>query len=74
MGISGKLKNLREKRGLSQSELADLAGVPLDSLQNWEQGRNEPLPSSLRKLATALDCTIDDLVPGPDVGRATKTE
>ena len=68
MGISGKLKILREKAGLSQSELAEKAGVPLDSLQNWEQARNEPLPSSLRKIANALGCSLDDLLPGPIPG------
>jgi transcriptional regulator with XRE-family HTH domain len=73
VGISGKLKYWREIKGFSQSELADLAGVPLNSLQNWEQGSREPLWSAVVKLAAALGVSTEDLKPGPDPGRATKT-
>ena len=32
----------REKSGLSQSEFAELLGVSVRTLQDWEQGRREP--------------------------------
>lgn len=32
----------RMRRGLSQREYADLLGLDLRTLQNWEQGRNRP--------------------------------
>ena len=32
----------REKVGLSQSEFAELLGVSVRTLQDWEQGRREP--------------------------------
>jgi transcriptional regulator with XRE-family HTH domain len=35
-------KNIREKQGLSQPEFADLYGLDVDTLKNWEQGRNVP--------------------------------
>lgn len=34
------LKKWRGKR--TQAEAAELLGVPLKTLQNWEHGRNEP--------------------------------
>ena len=33
---------VREKSGLSQSEFAELLGVSVRTLQDWEQGRREP--------------------------------
>ena len=32
----------REKAGLSQNEFAELLGVSVRTLQDWEQGRREP--------------------------------
>jgi DNA-binding transcriptional regulator YiaG len=36
------IKRLRETQKLSQTEFASLYGLELDTLQNWEQGRNIP--------------------------------
>jgi putative transcriptional regulator len=33
---------VRARHGLSQREFADLLGIDLRTLQNWEQGRNRP--------------------------------
>jgi DNA-binding transcriptional regulator YiaG len=36
------VKQVREGQHLSQAEFAALYGLELDTLQNWEQGRNTP--------------------------------
>jgi len=36
------VKAIREKAGLSQSELANMMRVSVRTLQNWEQGRRRP--------------------------------
>lgn len=36
------IKDLRAKTGLSQSKFAALVGIPLNTLQNWEQGNRKP--------------------------------
>jgi DNA-binding transcriptional regulator YiaG len=36
------IKRLRDTQKLSQAEFASLYGLELDTLQNWEQGRNLP--------------------------------
>jgi DNA-binding transcriptional regulator YiaG len=41
------LAEARSKHGLSQREFADLLGVDVRTLQNWEQGRNRPDPAAL---------------------------
>jgi DNA-binding transcriptional regulator YiaG len=38
---------LRAHHGLSQREYADLLGIDVRTLQNWEQGRNRPDPSAV---------------------------
>ena len=47
------MKRIRAKLKLSQSKFADLIGVPVRTLQEWEQGRAEPSSSgaALLKLA-----------------------
>ncbi len=41
------LAEARARQGLSQREFADLFGVDVRTLQNWEQGRNRPDPAAL---------------------------
>lgn len=36
------IKALRDKTGLSQAKFAVLIGVPIGTLQNWEQCRRKP--------------------------------
>jgi DNA-binding transcriptional regulator YiaG len=36
------ITSLRARHGLSQRELADSLGLDVRTLQNWEQGRNQP--------------------------------
>jgi len=36
------LRGIREKTGLSQSRFAELLGVSVRTLQDWEQGRRAP--------------------------------
>lgn len=56
------LKGLRETSGLTQTALADRAGVPVGSIRNHEQGHRLPsLPHAVR-LAKALGVPLDDLV------------
>ena len=37
-----KVKKIREKTGLSQTDFAHLIGVSKRTLENWEQGRRSP--------------------------------
>jgi transcriptional regulator with XRE-family HTH domain len=58
------LKAMREKKGLTQPALAELAGVPLTSLRNWEQGHRMPRVDTLPQLAKALGVPVGELVGG----------
>lgn len=59
------LKEMRLKRGLSQTELSKVSGVPLRSIKAYEQGTSELAKAqaeTLYVLARTLDCTIEDLL------------
>lgn len=60
-----KLKELRKAKGLTQSELAELASVSLKALQSYEQ-EYRPLGGAsadvVYKLAQALGTTMETLL------------
>ena len=56
-----KLKEARRAAGLSQVELAERLGCHQKDIARWEAGR-EPKALTLKKLAQALGCSMDDLV------------
>lgn len=63
-----KLKLLREKAGLSQSQLAAAADLSVRVLQNYEQGSrnlNGAKLITLLRLCKALGCTLSDLISDP---------
>lgn len=62
-----RLKAVRETRGLSQSELADKAGVPVVTISHFETGaRPSASAATLVKLANALEVSIDYLLSRSD--------
>ena len=57
-----KIKELREKRRLSQSELAELSGVSRPTISRLENDEDvETTTGTLEKLAKALDVSIRTL-------------
>ena len=59
--LRGGLKKARKRKGIKQSDLADLMGVTLKTVMNWEQGIVNPDFETVMKLADKLDCDIDYL-------------
>ncbi len=62
-----RLRVWRERKALSQRDLAQLAGVSQFSISKIETGNQNPRPSTLRKLAAALGLTPEQLFQHPDV-------
>jgi len=52
--ISRQLKDWRAGKNLSQAEAAEKPGVPLRTLQQWEQGRQSPRGLALNTLLEKL--------------------
>jgi transcriptional regulator with XRE-family HTH domain len=58
-----KIQSKREEIGISRTELARRSKVPLRTLEEIEsQRRKDPRGSTLRAIATALGCLVDDLI------------
>ncbi len=55
------LRAIRERRGLKQQELAEAAGVTPAQVCSFEAGARLPAVRTLRRLAAALDTTLDAL-------------
>ena len=55
------LKELRNRSGLSQAEVACALGVLQSTVSMWETGDNTPRTAMLPKLAELYHCTINDL-------------
>ena len=51
MDISEKIKELRKKTGVSQSKFSAQFGIPVRTLQQWEQGISAPPEYLVRMMA-----------------------
>lgn len=63
--ISTKLKEIREKQGLSQRKLAEISGVKKRLIQLYEQRENDINKGgayTLYSLATALNVKVEDIL------------
>lgn len=49
------LKELREKKGLTQIDLAKLVGVSANAYRNWEYGASYPNEENMKKLKEILE-------------------
>lgn len=61
MQFNEKLKSLREAKGMTQEELAEIIGISRQSISKWELGVNEPDIATIRVLCQALGTTPNEL-------------
>ena len=64
---SATIKNLREKRNLTQAELAQLIGVSSKTVSKWETAKGLPDISLLQPLAQALGISVIELMNGEHI-------
>ena len=56
------LRKVRRKRGMTQRELAALAGIGHGTVSELETGRRGAYPTTIRRIANGLEISIEDLV------------
>lgn len=62
MTTGEKIKLLRQERRLSQKQLGEQIGMSQQQIGQYETGIRTPKMETLSKLASALECSIFDLV------------
>jgi transcriptional regulator with XRE-family HTH domain len=63
--VAERLAELRERRALTLRELGQMSGVAADTINQIELGHRKARPSTLRKLARALDIEVADFFKEP---------
>lgn len=64
-----RLEEVRNKRRLNQQQLSTASGVPQPMISQIETGEvKNPTIKTLYRLATALKCTVDDLIDADERG------
>ena len=61
------IKMLRERRGMTQAELAERVGVSNKAVSKWETGRGLPDLSLLQPLAQSLGVSLIELMNGQHI-------
>lgn len=61
MGVGLKIKELRNKAGLTQKDLADKLHVTYQAVSRWENEDVEPSIDTLKEICKIFDCSTDEL-------------
>ena len=65
MSVPSKLTQLRNAKGLTQSQLSQLANVTQPRISDFEHGTRDIRKASVdvvKRIAAALNCTVNDLI------------
>lgn len=63
-GLGTRIRAARERKGLTQSGLADLVGVTRSAVAQWETGRSGQVGSNLTQIAAVLEVGVEHLLLG----------
>lgn len=68
--FSERLKELRNERGLSQSDLGKALNMSQQGIAKWEVGTATPNPEMLSRIALFFGVSVDYLVGKTDIKKA----
>ncbi len=63
--LADRIQDLRQRRSLTQADLARLASVPRSTIANLESGTGNPSLINLAKISSALNTSIEMLLTSP---------
>ena len=67
--MSQKLKEMRQTKGLSQSQFAEKTGINLRTVQHYEQGSknfDHARIDTILKTCIVLNCKLEDILENPE--------
>lgn len=62
MPTGTKIKEIRQRKGLTQKQLGDLCGMADSAIRRYENGNANPKIETLQKIADALGCDLSELM------------
>ena len=71
--IGQQIQRLRQRRGLTQTDLAHRLNLSRTTIVNIEQGRQAVMLPTLYTLTEILNVPLSDLLPNQPVKKAAKT-
>lgn len=70
MPVGTKIKEIRQKKQLTQRQLGELCGIADSNIRKYESGKQNPKLETLQKIATALNVSTSDLLEPETLGLA----
>ena len=64
MKFNERLRAIRKEKGLTQAELAEKAGIAVNSVRLYEAGARLPKLDTIARMAVAMGLTANDLIAG----------
>ena len=64
MKFNERLRAIRKEKGLTQAELAEKAGIAVNSVRLYEAGARLPKLYTIARMAVAMGLTANDLMAG----------
>ena len=64
MKFNERLRAIRKEKGLTQAELAEKAGIAVNSVRLYEAGARLPKLDTIARMAVAMGLTANDLMAG----------
>ena len=64
--IADRIKQLRKKKGVSQSQLAEAIGVKNNTVSTWERGTRKPDFDALQLLSNYFEVSFEYLLGSSD--------
>jgi transcriptional regulator with XRE-family HTH domain len=70
--VGRNVRRIREKKGLTQEQFAEISGFSQQYISSLEQGRRNPTIITIYELSVALGVSHIDLVRPPKILRSFK--
>lgn len=70
-GLGDRIRQVRKRMALTQPEFAQVLGVSLRAVQDWEGGKRMPRATNLRRIHQATGTAPEWLVTGQEPGGPT---